>query len=190
MSDQNRVAKYGSETHHLSLFHEDTHLYLCISPKSINHRGDCEVTWEKQSCKAIANVLLISLFGCTHTPYFQGSGEAHGGMLPSQWEAGLLVSAHKNPSLLQMPLHRSVGVLLELLLQCILTTLRTLPSSSKQPNLHAAAVKTKQKESKEERKSSSSTYIGEKVMMNASENSQWSRIFSSFYYNLKWLELE
>lgn len=51
----------------------------------------------------------------------------------------------KNPSLLQMPLHGSVGVLLELLLQCILTTLRTLPSSSKQPNLHTAAVKTKQK---------------------------------------------
>lgn len=51
----------------------------------------------------------------------------------------------KNPSPLQTPLHGSVGVLLALLLQCILTTLRTLPPSSKQPNLPTAAAKTKQK---------------------------------------------
>lgn len=98
----------------------------------------------------------------------------------------------KNPNLLQMPLHGSVGVLLALVLQCILTTLHTLPSSSKQPNLHTAAVKTKEKtkQKKKERKSSSSVYIGEKAMMNTLKNSQWSRTFSSSYYNLKWFKLE
>lgn len=99
----------------------------------------------------------------------------------------------KIPRLLRTPLHGSVGVLLALVLQCILTTLHTLPSSSKQPNLHTAAVKTKQKTKQnktKERKSSSSAYIGEKVIMNTSENSQWSRTFSSSYYNLKWFKLE
>lgn len=55
----------------------------------------------------------------------------------------------KNPSLLRTPLHRSVGVLLALVLQCILTTLHTLPTSSKQPSLHIAAAKTKKKRGEE-----------------------------------------
>lgn len=57
--------------------------------------GDHEVNWGKQSCTSVPNALLTSLFGCTCTFYFRGNSGSHGGMLPSQWEAGLLVSVHK-----------------------------------------------------------------------------------------------
>lgn len=43
----------------------------------------------------IANAPLTSLFGCTRTIHFRGNGGSHGGKLPSQWEAGLPVSACK-----------------------------------------------------------------------------------------------
>lgn len=131
-----------AESHYLSLFHCGRHLYLCISTDSSNNWVQ-EVNWGKQSCTPIADALLMSLFGCTHTFYFRGNGGSHGGTLPSQWEEDCWFQLTKNPSLLRTPLHRSVGVLLALVLQCILTTLHTLPTSSKQARLHIAAVKTK-----------------------------------------------
>lgn len=84
-----------AESCYLSLFRCGRHLHLCISTDSSNNRGDHEVNRGKQSCTPIATALLTTSFVCTRRFYFQGDGGFHGGTLPSQWEAGLLVSAHK-----------------------------------------------------------------------------------------------
>lgn len=95
-SDQKILARYGFGRESLSFpFPLRQASLLCISTNSSNNRGDHEVNWGKQSCTPIANALLTSLFGCTRTFYFRGDGGSHGGTLPSQWEVGLLVSAHK-----------------------------------------------------------------------------------------------
>lgn len=91
----------------------------------------------------IANAPLTSLFGCTRTIHFRGNGGSHGENYQVSGKQDCQFQLAKNPSLPWTPLHGSVGVLLALELQCILTTLHTLPTSSKQLGLRIAAAKTK-----------------------------------------------